>query len=300
MALIAIILFAALLTPLPSAAAGPSTAAALPVPGFAPGWTAEGKVTLFDKENLFDHIDGEAELYFPYGFAELATVTYINKANPDLAVIADVYKMGSPLDAFGIYSNYRRPDSTGIAVGTEGFVSAPQVFFYQERYFVRISVSGSSPPDPDVLLALSRAIARRLPLPAVKPPELVVFAIPAVVPRSERYMAKSLLGYAFFRRGIVADAELAGERVQVFVVFEESEAAAGETFGRYLAYLGKPPQQGDGTIIATVDPLFGPVFVCRQGRYLIGAVRMKEANAVRPLVDALRKRLENGAAAPVK
>jgi len=269
-----------------------ATADALPVPTFARDWKAEGKVRLFDKDNLFDHIDGEAELYMPYGFAGLATVAYLNAANAELSVVADVYRMGSLLDAFGIYSNYRRTDdTTAVTVGAEGFVSSAQLLFYQGRYFVRLSVSGADKLDPEVLTGLARAISRRLPPSAAKPRELDAFALPGVIPKSERYIAKSLLGYAFFRRGIVAEALLSGERVQVFAVIEDSDDAARKTLGEYLAYLGG--QKDKGGLTAAVDPLFGQVLIGREGRYLTGAVRMKEAETAKPLVESLRQRLRD-------
>ena len=271
-----------------------SAADALPMPAFAPGWKAEGEVRLYGKETLFDHIDGEAELYFPYGFAELATVAYVSAASADLAVVADVYRMGSLLDAFGIYSNYRRSDDTSaVSVGAEGFVSSSQLLFYQGRYFVRISVSGADRLDPDVMIGLARTISGHLPPSTAKPRELDAFAIPGVVAKSERYIAKSLLGYAFFRRGIVAEALLSGERVQVFAVIEDSEAAARRTFSQYLAYLGRQKDKGDrkDSLIAAVDPLFGQVLIGRRGRHLIGAIRMKEAQAAKPLVEVLKKRI---------
>ena len=36
----------------------------------------DGKGALFDKETLSDHIDGEAELFLPYGFESLAYARY--------------------------------------------------------------------------------------------------------------------------------------------------------------------------------------------------------------------------------
>ena len=94
-------------------------------------------------------------------------------------------------------------------------------------------------------------------------------------------------------QGIVAEALLSGERIQVFDVIEDSEAAARKTLGEYLAYLGKPNDKGsgEGGFVSAVDPLFGQVLIGRRGKHLIGAIRMKEAEAARPLVEALQKRL---------
>jgi hypothetical protein len=99
----------------------------------------------------------------------LATATYVNKKNPDVWVVVDVYRMGSLLDAFGIYSNYSYLKAEG-----------------QE-----MNVTGTT----------------------------------------------------------------------------------------------------DRISLTAVDPLYGGVFVEQSGPYLIGAIRMKEASAAKPIVEQLRKRL---------
>ena len=284
--------------PVPVFAAEDSIINILPTPGFTPDWVMKERVTLYNSDTLFDHIDGEAELYFPYGFDMLATVTYLNKKNPEVWVVVDVYRMGSLLDAFGIYSNYRKADAVGTVIGAEGFVSPSQMMFYQDRYFVMIQVTGTTSLEQDLFVACGRTVSRNLPPNTGRPRELEVLAgIPGVVTKSERYLGQSLLGYAFFRRGIIADAMLGGERVQVFVVFEHSPDAARKAFDDYRSYLKAEGQEmnvtgtTDRISLTAVDPLYRGVFVEQSGPYLIGAIRMKEASAAKPIVEQLRERL---------
>jgi hypothetical protein len=272
----------------------------LPPRGCAQGWTLKDKAALFDKDTLFDHINGEAELYFPYGFDMLATATYMNRKNTEVWIVADVYRMASLLDAFGIYSNYRKADAAGVTVGAEGFVSSSQLMFYQDRYFVRLQVTGATSLEQDVFLACARSVSKKLPFNASPAGELEHLKIPGIVPKTERYIAKSLLGYAFFRRGIIADALLKGERVQVFLVPEDSVSAAREVFDRYRSYLeaeGKDirlQEKPDHVSIEAVDPLYGGVFVEQSGRYIIGVVRLKEPSSATKLIEQLRERLGGG------
>ena len=49
----------------PGLAVGPAAEKALPTQACAEGWVMDGKVTLFDKDGLFDRVNGESELYFP-------------------------------------------------------------------------------------------------------------------------------------------------------------------------------------------------------------------------------------------
>lgn len=266
-------------------------------PPFSKDWALKGKPVLYDRDNLFDHINGEADLYFPYGFELLSSGTYVSRKNSDLWIVADVYRMGSGLNAFGIYSNYRRPDFDFVKVGAEGFVSPSQLLFYQDRYFVRIQVTGETELDKKVLMDCGRAISGRLPANYKTPPELEVFNIPEIVPKSERYVAKSLLGHDFFRWGIVADAVRGSEKFQVFLISEDSPEAARKALESYAAYLkseGKEYRIGhspDREVLESVDPLYGKVHIEQEDRRVLGAVRMQDISAALPVLEKMRAKL---------
>ncbi len=268
----------------------------LPSQSCAPGWNIDGKVLLYDRDTLFERINGESELYFPYGFELLASARYENSKNSQIAVDADVYKMGSPLDAFGMYANYRRKDDAEISIGTEGTVSPSQLFFYQDRYLVRLQATGTTNLAQDVFLSCAREITRRLPENTKRPGELAVLMIPAVVPKSERYIAQSLLGYDFFRRGLITDARLQDEEMQVFVVLEDSPGAAAGALDRYRGYLAASGQDvpikktPHGVFLQAVDPLYGQVLLEQSSRHLIGVIKFKNKFAAQQLLDQLKKR----------
>lgn len=166
---ISFILICSLCGSLPVSGAENAVDKIMPVPSCAEGWTLDGKVTIFDKDTLFDRINGESELFFPYGFERLAYARYENKQNPAIALDADVYTMGSLLDAFGMFANYRRKDDADIAIGAQGTISSSQVFFYQDRFFVRLQVTGATNMSRDVFLACAGAISQNLPRSTGRP-----------------------------------------------------------------------------------------------------------------------------------
>jgi hypothetical protein len=280
-------------------ASDPSMKNILPVPGCSKDWLLEDKVVLYDRDTLFDYINGEAELYLPYGFEVLATARYVQQENPDTAIAADVYRMASLLDAFGIYSNYRKPGAAASQIGAEGFQSSTQLMFYQDRYFVRLQASGVTSIEKDAFLACGRAISRNLPPGAGRPGEVEILRVPGVLPGTERYIARSLLGYAFLRRGLIADAILEGEKMQVFLVPEDSKAAARKAFDQYHAYLrasGKGVQlteTGGQISLSAIDPLYEGVLVEQSGRYLMGGIRAKKISAAKKIVREMWGRVNS-------
>jgi len=282
-------------TPAPAAESS-SVLSILPAKGCAEGWVMDGKPALFTGETLFDHINGEAELYFPYGFDSLATARYVRKAASGSEIAADVYRMGSLLDAFGIWSNYRKAETAGCALGADCVLSSSQMLFYQDRYFVRLQATGTPTPGQDVFLACGRALSQKLPQGKGRPGELELLRVRGVVPKTERYLPQSVLGYPFFRRGLTAEANPGGQRAQVFVVIEDSAAAARKAFDQYLASLkesgrdAKLTGTGDRVSLDGSDPLYGKVIVEQSGRYLIGAIRLQDTAAMKPVIEELKNR----------
>jgi hypothetical protein len=85
--------------------------------------------------------------------------------------------------------------------------------------------------------------------------------------------------------------------MQIFVIHEDTPAAARKTFDQYHSYL-KAETQGiqitDGParmLIIAVDPLYGGVLVEQSGRYIIGAVRVKNTSVAKQIIEQLHGRI---------
>jgi hypothetical protein len=72
----------------------------LPKDDFAPGWKRSGKSAIFIKADLFNHIDGGAEVFLEFGFEKLSVQRY---ARGKSELTLEVYEMESPESALGIY-----------------------------------------------------------------------------------------------------------------------------------------------------------------------------------------------------
>lgn len=97
------LLFLALFFLLPLAGLKAQTAAdVLPGANFLPGWEASYEAMAYEGEDLFFLINGGADLYMEYGFADVAAVEL---KHPDKgSVYVEMYRMDSDSAAFGIFS----------------------------------------------------------------------------------------------------------------------------------------------------------------------------------------------------
>jgi hypothetical protein len=285
-------------TPSVSPAAGTPLDGLFPLSELTGQWVLEEPVKTYTTEDLFTYINGEAEMYFPFGFEKLASAFYSKKGgDPAIGLVVDVYAMGSLLNAFGIYAQYRKPEAEFLPLGGEGFVNPSQLLFYQDRYFVHLSASGTAQMDQAVFETFARSLSRRLPGPSGKPLELDWLKIPALITRTERYYPEGLLGYRFFGKGLIALAGLDNKKVRIFVMKENSPESAEKVIHRYIQYLkesGVGAQRNDtpgGATIFALDPLHKGLLLARKGPYVIGAADLSDPLQGLVLVQKLREGL---------
>ena len=76
------------------------------VPGAVGEWRVEGEDRLYDRQGLYEYIDGGAELYISYGYERLFSRTFSKPGQPSM--IVDLFDMGSSRNAFGVFSQQLR------------------------------------------------------------------------------------------------------------------------------------------------------------------------------------------------
>jgi hypothetical protein len=286
-----LILFILIQLPLVSLAAG-DMADLLPTVSCGTGWKVEGKTASYYRDTLSDRINGEAELYFPYGFDRMVAARYTSEKSPDTGIDVEIYRLGSLLDAFGMYANYRQKEGRSLNVGVESNLSPSQCYLYQGQYFVHIQVTGGSAVlDQEALAHCAKTVASRIPGKTNRPSELLFFDRQEVLKGTERYLPESLLGYNFLNKGILAEATVEGENLQVFLLLGTSVASASAAFDRYRSQLAEVKTEVDGNLVYLrgKDPLYGTVVVLRKSTCLAGALKFTKEKQARDLLKSICK-----------
>lgn len=262
----------------------------LPSASCGTGWKFDGKSASYDRDTLSDRINGEAELYFPYGFHRMAAARYVSDKNPAAGMDVEIYQMGSTLDAFGMYANYRQKEGRSASAGTDSNLSGSQLFFYQSRYFVHIQVTGSDAAPADVLAECAKTVASKLPGDKKKPSELLPLERSEAVKGTERYLPQNLLGYNFLNRGLMTDAVVEGGELQIFILLGTTAESATTAFERYRSQLtGAKIEPGgkSATFLEGDDPLYGPVILLKRGNCFAGALKFSAKKGIRTFLESL-------------
>ncbi len=109
------------------------------LPSTLAGWRAVYDVDTYRKDNLFEFIDGGAEVYYEYGYEEAATRDY---EKGDASLTVDIFRMSDSDAAYGVMT-YERPWGAAPAlVGEAGYLSGGMLGFRQAAYYVKINYYG--------------------------------------------------------------------------------------------------------------------------------------------------------------
>jgi len=255
--------------------AGPSLAAAGATPFVFPtvtGWNLAGPPQLFSPDNLYDYIDGGADLYLKYEFEELQVAEY---RKDKASVTAEVYRHRDADHAFGIYSQERLPSADFLAVGTQGYYESTVFNFIQGRYYVKLSGENTGAEDREILLAFARRLSQDLAGPSSLPGILAAFPAEGKQQNSEKFIAKDFLGYAFLHSGFTADYERSGQKYQLFVMAGDTPDDARTMLGQYLKQIRQETHLAEGRY-QVKDPHHGDMVLLWKGIYIWGTMNLTD------------------------
>jgi hypothetical protein len=136
------------------------------LPDSLSGWQ-KAEDQLFNRENLYNHIDGGAELYLSYGFRSLFSRTYNRTGQPDLVV--EIFDMTTSANAFGVFAHTRETIDSTFGQGSQYIEGL--LLFWKDRYLVSLSGSPETEVSRQVVFDLAgqidRAIGQKGSLPAM-------------------------------------------------------------------------------------------------------------------------------------
>ncbi len=263
----------------------------LPTRDLPRGWALIQGPHLYHRKNLFERVNGQAELFFQYGFKGSAFAIYQNEERPKDQIEADLYDMGNVVQAFGLFSRFRNEDRPG-GFGLDSYLDDHSAFFYKGKYFVLLY---SSEPNLDALIQFSRLIESRLSDRSPSPKELSFFPRDKLKPASIQYIPQGLLGKPFLQRGFRAVYASGEKESQLFLcLFKDSKEASSAlmVFQKDLSKTGKVSPEKVPLLVSRSfkgeDPYHGKIVVLQKRRYLLGEAGFeREEDAIARLTIVL-------------
>ena len=233
------------------------------------GWKLAPEETVYNPTNLFDVIDGAADLYLEYDFVDLHIGRY---TKGELEIKVEIYKHGSSADAFGIFSQERFADYHFIDLGVQGYLEKGALNFLSGIYYVKISTIQEGAAAQDALLLIAKAVDKHLKQNKAWPTMLATFPAGKKKAYSEQYVAKNFLGYSPLNGAYVTTYD-DGYSFKAFVMRFGTSEEAIKTLDRFIKALPKNAVRRETAGKQEIqDPNNGRIEVVLKDGFLFGVV----------------------------
>jgi hypothetical protein len=256
-----------------------------------------GEPATYSPADLWRYINGGAPGYLAYGFEDLVTFTAIHQERK-LEIVVDIYDMGKPINAFGIYSVERSPDGERIELGGGGFVAGGVLYFWQDRYYVKLMANAITPETNRLLSELAGIVSRDLPDTQALPKQLAVFPEEGRIKNSDRYIRTDVLGQDYLQNAFRVEYSQKGHQYSIFLIEGTSPKKSALNLEKYMAYLDEGrelfkqvPDLGKQAFVGK-DSFYGLVIFARKSHFIIGVMGHNDRNAAINIIKAMFARLE--------
>lgn len=175
------------------------------------GWTAEPQDRIFDPKTIFSYINGGAEVYRIYNMQTCLSRRYIAPNRP--TIILDIFDMGSPQDAFGVFTH--DTDGSVIDVGQNARFRPGWLSFWKSHYFISIYAEDETETSEKAVKELAEQVAAAISQEGATPKILMRLPPEGLQNESVRYLHHPMiLNYHYY----LADENILNISVETDVV----------------------------------------------------------------------------------
>jgi hypothetical protein len=247
-------------------------------------------VRTFGPDNLYEEIDGEAELFLPYGMERLTVAILGRTARPGSEVRLELFRMASPRDAYGIWSQYRYPDQEVLRIPpSEAVVSDTSADFFRGETFVRVRSKPGDGSRNDVVGISSEIVA--LIKGSGAPPEEagVLDGLPGRVSGSILYQKRAMLGYECLAPGFEAKFSTASSSGHYLLLPPAADGGAGRK-ARLARELPAYREVNQALFNAQIPS--GNLWMTSEGGCVIAVAGKISRDQAEPLLSSFARRLQ--------
>lgn len=120
------------------------------------GWNRTKEAEIYRPDNLYEYINGGAELFISYRFRSLEAWEY--RRGGEIEIPVDIFDMGHPHNAFGVFRHGCEERDTFVGRGVESQYSGGLLTFWKGPYYVSILAY----PENEAKRRLVRDLARKI------------------------------------------------------------------------------------------------------------------------------------------
>jgi hypothetical protein len=204
---------------------------------FGTDFKPANEIETYNASNLYEKIDGKADLYLQNDFSSLQCRRYIsNTSQQDWAEVY-VYDMAKAKNAFAVYSGQMRSRRQLLGWTQFGYKTSDSIYIAAGNFYFEIILSS----DSNQLLQIAESAARQLVDLASKEPSepfaIHFFPKDNLVPNSFKLIRKDAFGCADMENIFSAAYSINGNSLTAFIADTKDSGSAQALFAKYHGFL---------------------------------------------------------------
>ena len=142
----------------------------LPSDGEILDWVQSRAPSTYEGKTLYRDRTEAPDLFYAYGFQRQAEVEYqAPRFGSKPLILLEIFDMGTPENAFGIYNFHIYPQVKFEWVGSKAMLSGGYLRFSKGKYFIQIEGYEFATGIREAMVLLAKDIAARIKEPALEP-----------------------------------------------------------------------------------------------------------------------------------
>lgn len=253
----------------------------------------------FGGEDLSQKIDGKAELYLGAGFVKLECQRFLHVGDKgDLWLEVFVYDMGSPANAFSVYSLQRRPDAKDSEAAALAYTAGNAMFFVHGKFYAEIVAAQEDESLLKALDAICRKFVQTRAAGDASLGGLELLPKEGQIRGAVKLMLKDAFSFDKLDNVVSVDYNIQGTTTTAFISLRESPEAASQLSAAYYEFV---TNDLGGEAVETSSPvsnlkaanLIGDIeMVFSVGKAIAGVHAAKNRDAAEALALRLAQALE--------
>jgi hypothetical protein len=257
----------------------------------------------FAPDDLFNKIDGKADLYLTAGFVQLRCQRFALKVASDTWMEWFVYDMGTLPQAFSVFSLQRRAEAQALDLTEFAYQTQNALFFVCGRCYVEAVTAMPTEPMMAAMRAMARQFVAANPPGATRIPELKLFPPENLETGSQGLQVADAFGFDQFTNVFTAKYRLpdgaTNAEVLAFLEMTKTPAAAATLRDAYRSFLlangGKEIEAGDAASLGKPINFMDSVeIIFAEGDLVAGVHAAPDAASAAKVARRLADRLQKG------
>lgn len=255
-----------------------------------------GPAESFTPDNLYDKIDGKAELYLASGIVGMRCQRFALKTNEDQWLEWFVYDMGTLSQAFSVFSTQRRAEGEKLDLTDDAYRTQNAVYFVAGSNYIEAVASSSDEALMNATLDMAQRFVAASPKSSERLPEFEVFPAENLVAGSQTLESTDAFGFDQFKNVFTARYRAGNAEVMAFVTSCSSADAADKLSAAYRSFLlengGKEMESPVSDFGKPVKIMDGFELVFSQGKVVAGIHSAPTTDVAVELAHRLGERLK--------